>query len=522
MIKEIGLRYIRLFTDVVPDWNWLSKDTLWKQHLINVKNNHQKKVLICTMTGSNWACSSFESLLGIALSLKGVSVDFLLCDGSLPSCQECEFERISPKIMSKFGPKPILCNSCFNPAFEMLKKTQLSILKLSDYFNNKSFTKIETILSENVKAGILRYYGVGDLNNEIKTKKIIHRYLKAEYILKEALQNISKKFNHDIIILHHGIYVPQGVIVEHFKRKKKQIVTWGPSYKKSTVLFSHDSSYHYTMPKEKINFDQIHLSKQNRNQILNYLKSREKGSNDWISFHNEVKKNIHQFENLSKKYKKIAGLFTNVIWDAQLHFKDSAFKTMLDWLWYTIDFFIKHEDYCLIIRIHPAEITGTVKSRQPILNEIKKRYISLPSNIIVIEPNDKISSYEISRNIDIALIYGTKMGIEIATLGIPIIVAGDSWIKGKGFSIDPKNKNEYLNILNNLQKLKKLNYSQKNKAIKYAYYVFFKKMIYIDLLEPLKRYGLFKINVKNLDQIKSSKGLNKIIESILHKKNFTN
>ncbi len=33
---------------------------------------------------------------------------------------------------------------------------------------------------------------------------------------------------------------------------------------------------------------------------------------------------------------------------------------------------------------------------------------------------------------DAVLIYGTKTGVELSSRGIPVVVAGEAWVRGKG------------------------------------------------------------------------------------------
>ena len=66
------------------------------------------------------------------------------------------------------------------------------------------------------------------------------------------------------------------------------------------------------------------------------------------------------------------GLLTNVSWDAQLHYPANAFANMLEWLVQTCRYFATRPDLQLLVRVHPAEISGFPPSRQPILGELRK------------------------------------------------------------------------------------------------------------------------------------------------------
>ena len=65
------------------------------------------------------------------------------------------------------------------------------------------------------------------------------------------------------------------------------------------------------------------------------------------------------------------GLLTNVSWDAQLHYPANAFPNMLEWLVRTCEYFATRPDLQLLIRVHPAEISGFPPSRQPMLGELR-------------------------------------------------------------------------------------------------------------------------------------------------------
>src|SRR3546814_1078514 len=104
---------------------------------------------------------------------------------------------------------------------------------------------------------------------------------------------------------------------------------------------------------------------------------------------------------------------------------------MLDWVRSTIGHFAGRDDVQLVIRVHPAELTGSLRSRQPVAAEIARWYPALPGNVFVVGPDSGMSTYEILDHSDCAIIFGTKTGIEIAYAGKPVIVAGEAWIRSE-------------------------------------------------------------------------------------------
>jgi hypothetical protein len=48
------------------------------------------------------------------------------------------------------------------------------------------------------------------------------------------------------------------------------------------------------------------------------------------------------------------------------------------------------------------------------------------------------------------IIYGTKTGVELTSMGRPVIVAGEAWIRNKGLTLDATSRDNYFHILDGL------------------------------------------------------------------------
>ena len=88
-----------------------------------------------------------------------------------------------------------------------------------------------------------------------------------------------------------------------------------------------------------------------------------------------------------------------------------------------------------------------------------------------------MSTYNLIEISDSCIVYGTKMAIEISRIGKPVIVAGESWARNKGFTIDVDSIDEYKKQLDMLPYGTMLTNDLVVKAKKFAYYIFFQRMI---------------------------------------------
>ena len=199
--------------------------------------------------------------------------------------------------------------------------------------------------------------------------------------------------------------------------------------------------------------------------------------------------------------KPVIGLLTNVSWDAQLHYPANAFPNMLEWLVQTCEYFATRPDLQLLIRVHPAEISGFPPSRQPILRELRKRIPQLAPNIIVVPPESGLSTYALMSLCNAAIIYGTKMGVELTSVGLPVIVAGEAWIRNKGMTHDASSPDEYFPILDRLPFAERLGPAQLARARRYAYHFFFNRMIPLPFIEPKAGYPIYRLKLDRLQQL---------------------
>jgi len=219
----------------------------------------------------------------------------------------------------------------------------------------------------------------------------------------------------------------------------------------------------------------------------------------------------------------LIGLATNVIWDAQIDFPSNFFKNILNWLFYTIDFFVKNENLQLLIRVHPAEVNSTKPAKQRVLDEIMKHYKSLPNNIKIIPPEDNVSTYTVMEACDSILIYGSRLGVELSAMNIPVIVCGEGFIRNKGIGIDINSFDDYDKILKKLPLNQKLSSEKLERAKKYAYHFFFRRMIKINSIDE-KPDKWPNIDIKKdfyvALQDKTDIGLEVITKNIIEEKDF--
>jgi hypothetical protein len=529
--------------DAYPDWQPIlqANSELWSSARASAQGG--PRVLMATAIGSYAHAVTLESALAAALTFRGAEVHALLCDGSMTACAECE-ASLYPNIerFARDGPSRDLCRDCLKPAERVYRQLGITVHKYGDWLtaddraNARRIAQSVTMedvrtfgvdglaLGEHAYAGALRFFATGSLDEEPHAEAIVKRYLESALLTAYATRRLLRSLRFTSTVVTHGIYVPWGIVAEVARQENVHVSTWNVAYRKRRFIFSHDDTYHHTLLDEpREHWEDLQLSDSQEAELMHYLRSRREGLFDWIVFH---RPNRQEPQEIARQVgldrnKPIIGLLTNVSWDAQLHYPANAFPSMLEWLVQTCEYFATRPDLQLLIRVHPAEISGFPPSRQPILRELRRRIPQLAPNIHVVPPESGLSTYGLMSLCNAAIIYGTKMGVELSSVGIPVIVAGEAWVRNKGITYDASSRDEYFSILNQLPFAEGLGPAQLARARRYAYHFFFNRMIPLPFIEPKAGYPVYRLELNRLQQLlPGDTGLDTICDGILGRTPF--
>lgn len=167
-------------------------------------------------------------------------------------------------------------------------------------------------------------------------------------------------------------------------------------------------------------------------------------------------------------------LATNVMGDSLTLGRQVFSRSMAEWINRTIQYFIQIPDVQLVIRIHPGE---ALVNHGSIHEMIKNSLPELPEHIHVIEPGADVNTYDLMDIASLGLVYTTTVGLEMALHGIPVVVAGQTHYRQRGFTHDPGSWVQYFKMLNTLLgdlPAGRLTAEQVELAWKYTYLFFFK------------------------------------------------
>ncbi len=492
-------------------------------HLVSVlPSGSGKRVLFLTGRNTAREFPMIDGLVGWGLRLRGARPSYLICDQALTACELSTINHYDRDI-ARFNDAqlPATCRSCYNRSRELLSALGWQPRRLSEFFTPADWHEARAIVSplsvaqafaleydhlnlgEHIQSTAYRTLLSGTLDmDDPQVLRSVRRIALNAVVLAKAAPRIFETMQPDCIVAHHGIYLSSGVLCEYAKQRRTQVVNWTTSYRRDSVIFSHGDTYHRTIANDPVDTWQTsELTQSNRKTLENYLGTHWKSSWDTISYNRDTNDDpdvLAQSLSLDRS-RPIVGLYTNIAWDAQIFYKSTLFATHTEWLLKTIEVSLDQPNVQLVVRIHPAEVKhGLGPVRQRADDTIRARFGSLPAHIKIIPPESDLSSYALMRLTAANVVYGTKLGIEMAAMGLIVIVAGDAWYRGKGFTYDPVDQHNYFHWLREPHQLKPMQPLQLSLAERYAYHFYFQRVMgfptvarrgensYITSLEQLK------------------------------------
>ena len=461
-------------------------------------------MLFATSVGGHPLAPLLDSVVAMALWLRGTDVRFLLCDAALPACEQVTIGLFrSADEFVRHGPQARACGPCFGRGSAYYAPLPIPVDRYQNHLlasdtrrfaedtANLTLEQCFSIehngmrLGEQARSNTLRFFGNADLSTEDPdlAVHVARRSVAAALTTAHVATRTFEDHGTECVVAHHGVYVPQGVIGEVARRAGVRVVNWAPSYRAHTAIYSHGDTYHRTFIDESVSYwERRKLTADEEAQLQDYLDQRRLGRGDrpWITPDAGLKRGYQQREELLRELDldpdlPVLTLLTNVMWDAALYHEGQAFSDMLEWLWFTIEHVAARPGVQLVIRIHPHEVKAG--NRQRVEREIGTRYRALPSNVRVVNFDSALNTYAIADLSRAVLIYGTKTGIELLAHGIPVVVAADSWTRNKQISLDARTRDEYASMLEQAPSLERLQGTSLERARRYAFHFFFRRMI---------------------------------------------
>ena len=414
----------------------------------------------------------YESVLAQALRLRGAQVAMLTCGGGQPLCELGRARRA--------WPRP--CDRCGWYTDRIAGAARMPHYRLADglpWGGDARRAPVEPPPSADSKDP----FRVSEISVPWMLKStdveashlgaVMERdFAVAAAGVSSSIERALDDFHPDIVVMLNGLFASERVIREAALARDCRVVSYEIGLRANSLVFSAGTpAPRYDTDGAWPQFSDRPLGDRQASAIVGLLAARTEGNAAHVRYYNDpVSDAGHVRAALDVPAgDRVISMFTNLAWDSAALGCDIGYDSMFDWMSDVVHTVAELDHTTLVVRVHPAEERwGTM---QPATEALGR----LPDNVRVIGPDQPLSSYALLDFTDLALTYTTTVGLEAATQGRPIAVAGATHYRGRGFTYDLDSPAELHTLLRSGGW--RIDDDQVELAIRYAFMFFFRVMV---------------------------------------------
>lgn len=387
---------------------------------------------------------------------KDYKISVIYCDSSLYTC---------PDNTQKVKTKCLTCKSRFINGIKLIENDNLKIiplvlnLKSSAIFAQKTknieFSSWEDLRNYSFDGIDFGESAYSEMITQLKdTNPKFSKYRNwANNLLKNSImtylffKDLFDSEKPDLFILFNGRISPYRSVFRLAKKLKLNTKVFELGFFNNTYLFfenlasdisGHERQLLKVYNKHK-NLDSI-----KKIEITNkFFNDRIKGNSNTILFND-----LQKLKKLNlDSSKKVVSIFNSS--DTEFigipENKVDVYENQNQAIEKILDYYNKNESILFILRIHPnLRSTNNTQIRE--IKNFQKKY----DNLIVIQPESSIDSYELIKQSHLILVFGSTVGIESIFLGKDTLLFGKSMYSTFGGTINPKNYIELYYYISNI------------------------------------------------------------------------
>lgn len=422
---------------------------------------HGPRILFLSMRG--WSTHvMWEVTLAHAARLRGAVPVFATCGGRLPICDAANVHSAPPMPCFSCGEyaQDALHRAGFTPLtlkelIDLRAETAAArtrVAELSSIAACEQFTDDGLPLGRLVRISVAWFLARGTLAEDPQVLSTYRRFLVSGQIVHRAFRALLDRVSPHRIVFLNGTFFAEAILFELARQRGIPVTTYERGFTTDSIVVTADrpaaelavdaaaweeASMRPLTEDENVMLDR-QLAERTRGERLpdNFLQDRIEGSDQLDS------------RLRLDRGRPLAVLFSNILWDSAVQGKDIAFPTMADWILETIAGFGDRPGWDLVVRLHPAEARLlNHRTVERMGDGIAARFPRLPANVRVVQPEDPLSSYTLMDRASMGLVYTSTAGLELATRGVPVLVAAQTHYRDRGFTDDIGDPEHYWSVI---------------------------------------------------------------------------
>ena len=289
---------------------------------------------------------------------------------------------------------------------------------------------------------VLRRY---TLKEDALTRAFMVSFIQSAWNVYQQFSRLAEESNPQAVVVFNGMFFPEAAVRQVCLERNIRVITHEVGIQPFSAFFTEGEATAYPMHIA----DDFQLNEDMNARLDDYLSNRFSGNFTMagIKFWPEMQQFDSELASRIALYKKIVPIFSNVIFDTSQVHANTLFKDMFQWLEGIYQSILDHPEVLFILRAHPDEGRKGKASRESVADWVNNRGLLRLPNIIFIDSNQFVSSYELIRRSHFVMNYNSTIGLEATLLGRPVLTAGKARYTQIPTTFFPTSKNEYFDML---------------------------------------------------------------------------
>ena len=384
----------------------------------------------------------YEEVIAKFCQSRGAAIDYLLCDGLLPECDQHWESKTN-------APRPLdICQRCQAVTKANIEHLGFPYSWLGEFVNprerqaafawaqNTPPAELRGAVFEGAPLGnwvlssvisYFRQYPPDITNWRVVT--VYRGFLMSAAIVATGLRNYLKEHTVDAALLFNGRQSITRVAFELFRERGIRVLTHERAeYVRGHVNIKPNAHCMSMQPFKELwaEWRDVPLDHKALEFTLRWLVQRRYGANlAWIPFNKSFGPDASSQISRNPARKHLWALFTSstdeVAGDPQWQ---GPYSSQAQWVRDVVRWVSQRDEVELFIKVHP-NLGGNsyIGKATDELQTYQQLRTSLPQNVRLILPEDNVNVYALTDIADVGLTFGSTIGLEMAMLGKPVLLA---------------------------------------------------------------------------------------------------
>jgi hypothetical protein len=370
--------------------------------------------------------AAFSFLASCAVQLSGVPVVHYACQAGLNRCI-LGTNRFQPNAAQP-------CQDCISQSRYLYSNAPTVWLKaspvpeLEDQLCDLDLDELSRFESDGQPLGELVLPGLRwalrrhHLVDDETTRFLYRQYILSAYRLDREFSAFLEQVEPEALVVFNGLMYPEAVASRAARQLGIRVITHEVGMQPFSAFFTEGeaTAYPIDIPAD------FELTAAQNARLDEYLEQRFQGkfSMAGIRFWPKINGLDESFLERASSFKQIVPVFTNVIFDtSQLH-ANTVFPNMFAWLDLVLELVKVNPETLFVIRAHPDELRPGKESQESVQQWVAQNKVLDLANVIFINSDEYISSYELIQRAKFVMIYNSSIGLEASLMGKAVLCGG--------------------------------------------------------------------------------------------------